>query len=695
MRKYDGCANGKFYRQRDSMAQNTDYTKYYVDGDSDIKKVMDEAYRQSITMVQQFWNEADIDIRFRAGDQTLWNQLYGNTAYQHKQMFQFNRIRRIINMISGKQRKDRKTSIVVPIENSDQQTADDFSGVIQWANNNSNAYQTLSDAFDGACTTGFNLLSVWLDYRNDPINGDIRVDNLYHNGCLIDPYFKKKDLSDANFIWTRRWLSKKQIASLLPERKDDIMLMSASGGKDDKFMFLPENYQHSVKGFLPYDEYWYLDYREVDMLVDVENGETMEWKGSKEALEVFRFQYPDVQVIKSTKQTCKLAISVNNMVMYDGPNPFGTDRYPFVGVYGYFEPEIPYFNLKMQGVVRGLRDSQYLYNRRKVIELDILESQINSGIKFKESALVDPEDAFLTGQGRRLAIRDSASMDDVQHIPAPDIPAGMMEISRQLGEEIQQISGVNEELLGSAEDDKAGILSMLRQGAGLTTLQTLFDQLDESQKNLGKIFMDIVQSNFSAAKVERILGRPPSEAFYNKAFQKYDCAVEEGVLTSTQKQMQFRQLLELRELEIPIPTSVLIDAAPLQNKKDLMDAIAAQEQAEQQQQQQQTQLQMQEQQVINNSLQSKAESDRALAAERMNKIQIDQLSGLESIAKAQEDRSDAALNKVKALRELADLDLSNIQKTLSILQQIQSVELGNNNNNNTLANKVNQTNIGA
>ena len=35
---------------------------------------------------------------------------------------------------------------------------------------------------------------------------------------------------------------------------------------------------------------------------------------------------------------------------------------------------------------------------------------------------------------------------------------------------ITKISGVNEELLGSATDDKEGILSMLRQVAGLTNL---------------------------------------------------------------------------------------------------------------------------------------------------------------------------------------------------------------------------------
>ena len=70
---------------------------------------------------------------------------------------------------------------------------------------------------------------------------------------------------------------------------------------------------------------------------------------------------------------------------------------------------MPYFPHRVQGVVRGLRDAQYLYNRRKAIELDILESQINSGWIYKENALVNPKDVFtVAGQGRGLALKEEA-----------------------------------------------------------------------------------------------------------------------------------------------------------------------------------------------------------------------------------------------------------------------------------------------
>ena len=157
-----------------------------------------------------------------------------------------------------------------------------------------------------------------------------------------------------------------------------------------------------------------------------------------------------------------------------------------------------------------MRDAQYLYNRRRIIELDILESQIASGWKYKENALVDPKDVFLFGQGRGLALKEEANMTDVEQINPPQIPPSMIQLSELLAREVQEISGVNEELLGSAVDDKAGILSMLRQGAGLTTLQTLFDQLDSSQKLLGKLMIELIQTNFTPGKVKRILEKEPT-----------------------------------------------------------------------------------------------------------------------------------------------------------------------------------------
>ncbi len=596
--------------------------------------------------------------------------MYGNLPAFRKRQFSFNRIRRVVNMISGYQRQHRKSTIVTPLENSAERTADQFTKLLFHVNNTASVHDNISEAFEGALTTGMNLLSTWVDYRHDPVNGDIRVDNVSYNGYLIDPYFQKMDLSDCNSIWTRKYISRSQAESLLPNREDELKEMRGWGNRDGKFQFMPESYNYGMQDLLIYDEFWYLDTRKQKMIVDTVTGECKEWKGMDEDLDDFLRAFPQVVTLDQTIPSVKLAIVVQGKVMYHGPNPLGIDKYPFTPVWGYYEPQIPYFPWRVQGVVRGLRDAQYLYNRRRCIELDILESQLTSGFIYKENALVNPKDVFLQGQGKGLALKAEAQITDVQRIEAPQVPPSMIQLSELLGQELQQISGVNEELLGSAEDDKAGILATLRQGAGLTTLQTLFDHLDRSQKMLGELHMDIIQANWTPGKVQRIVNGEPTEQFYNRAFGKYDCLVEEGPLTSTQKQLALQKALYLREIGIPISTAYLIEHMNLPDKEEIIQSTVKQEQMQQQVQMAQAQSEMQQQQIIAQAAQAEANSKNALAAERMNKVKLDAALSVERIKRADEDKTGSILNLIKAIKEIQGMDLAQMEQGLRIVQSV-------------------------
>lgn len=645
--------------------------QYYDEKDKDIVNRMEKFYTDTISINQAFWAEADTDTRFEVGDQTLWNDLYGNLPANRRRQFNFNRIRRVTNMISGYQRRNRHSTVVIPVENADEQTADQYTKIMYWINQQEGVLETISSAFHGAIVTGMNLLQVWVDYRSDPISGNVKVDHRSYNSFLMDPYFRKADLSDCNGIWGRSFLTRRECISLLKDKEDEISTMLGQDNRDGKFQFMPESYNYGMRNLLTYDEYYYRDYRLQKMLVDTQTGESVEWRSDDtDALKLFLKRYPQITVIDQEIPTVKMAILVQGKVMYHGPNPIGIDRYPFVPVFGYFNPQLPYFPWRIQGVVRGLRDAQFLYNRRKIIELDILESQINSGFIYKEDALINPKDVFLNGQGRGLALKAEAQMTDVQQIQPPQIPPSMIELSKILGEEINQISGVNEELLGSAVDEKAGILSMLRQGAGLTTLQTLFDQLDQSQKLLGSLILEIIQNNFTPGKVKRILNQDPSPQFYNKTFGRYDCAIEEGLNTTTQRQMQFAQLLQLREVGVPVPDDILLEAATLQNKKELTDAIKSANEQKAQAEQMQLQSMLSEQQAKTNLANARATADQGLGLERMSRIQENQQLAVERQAEAQKDRMAAVLDAVKALKELESLDLAQVEKLVALARTV-------------------------
>jgi beta-phosphoglucomutase-like phosphatase (HAD superfamily) len=647
---------------------------YFDDTSSDSVKRFEHFYQTSITQAMASWSQQDIDTRFYAGGDTgLYEEIYGAQPKNQRAKYNFNRVRRVVNLIEGHQRRNRKQTVCTPIENTDEDTANQFSKMLAYLNGRENQLETVSTAFHGALITGMNLIQVYMDYTNDPVSGDIKTSCLAYNEFIIDPFFKKCDMSDCNGLSRRSYLSKRQLYALMPDRKDEIDgLVFAT--KDGKYNFMPETYAYQTNLYT-YDEFYYRDTRKQRLLIDVQTGEAMEWRSKNdEGLNEFLQMYPQVTLITQEIPTVRMAIIVNNKLFYDGPNGI-CNGYPFVPVFGYFTPELPYYSQRVQGVVRGLRDAQYLYSRRLTAEMAIVESMLNSGYIFKEGALVDPNDVFQTGEGGGIALKDSAQMTDVQQIQAPQIPPSFFQLSESLANEINNISGVNEELLGSANDDKAGILSQLRQGAGLTTLQILFDQLDLSQKLLGELNIEAIQNNYTPGKVQRIIEEPPSQAFYNKNFGKYDCVIENGVLTETQRQLAFAQMVALREMGVNIPDTVLIENISIQNKKQIRDSMEqenkARQQAEQQASEVQQQLQLQQAQLAN----ARVTEQLALGEERLTRASSNLALAQERRTASIKDMEQAKLATLRQISEMEELDLSKIERLLAMAKMLEEPEV--------------------
>jgi len=258
----------------------------------------------------------------------------------------------------------------------------------------------------------------------------------------------------------------------------------------------------------------------------------------------------------------------------------------------------------------------------------------------------------------------------------------MFQLSEQYANEIMEISGVNEELIGSAVDDKAGVLAMLRQGAGLTTLHELFDNLDTAQKILGSRMLKAIQANYTPGKIERIIEEQPTEQFYNKAFGIYDAAVDEGFDTATQRQNGFAQLMQLRERGIPIPNETIIEAATLQNKTQLIQDIQQNQQAAQQAEMEAKQVEMDLHRAQANLANAKVESDLSLAKERDSRVYSNIGLMQERAFESEKDKTQALLNVIKSLKEIDSVDIDQLMKLVRLNE---SINQGNKAANNSAA----------
>jgi hypothetical protein len=647
----------------------------YDEKDLSKQELVNDFYQRSIEQTQTLWWNANTDTRFYNGDQNVFQEVFPVPAHRNKYL-SFNNIRPIIEMPAGYQIKNRKSTIAIPVENQDQEFTDQLTELLMWNSRTEGLPNMFSDAFHGALVTGLNFIQLWMDYRNDPISGDLRFNHLHYNEVIIDPYFKKLDLSDCNGILKRSYNTKATLKSIFPKKAELIDSLGSESKYDDRFQFMPEAYQYNKSNLFAMDEFYYRDYRPQTLIVDVDTGLSYEWKGSNNAnLRQFLKMFPQLVLKKSSVPTVKMVTMVNGKILYEGDNDLGIDEYPFIPIVGYFSPQSSEYSARIQGMVRGLRDAQFIYNRRKAIELDVAESQIQTGFFFKPGSLIDPQDVYKVGQGKHIGIKDTAQIADIQQIPSKDVPQSFFQLSQGLQEEMLRMSGVTAENLGSASDDIPGILSMLRQGAGMTTLQRLFDNLDYAQKLLGTLQAKAMIKNFSPQKIKRITGKEAHPYFQNETAVDFDVAIEEGFDTTTQKQLQFAQMVQMKQAGVPIPDSAMLEAATIQNKSEIVKQVQDQQQQQQQAEQQRQQLEMIQLQAQIKMAEAQATADQGLGIERLSRVQENQQMALERSAKAEENRAAARreeeqgiLNMAKALKELDSVQIENFRKLLDVAQ---------------------------
>jgi len=655
------------------------YSLGYVDptdvSAKNMKEMMDWFYQSNYTLNSIYWLQGSIDKRFKVGDQQLYNQFYGMNS-QSSQRFFFNLIRRHINMICGFQRRNRKSTITLPVSEGDDPLADDYNKVMRWCEDRDGFQEYLSQAFEGSCDTGETLLHLYPDYTYDPVSGDLFTDCVAYNNYLIDQYTRKQDLSDCNGIWRRRWTSKEGAKLLLPGYSEEIDKMKPGGMKDGRFPVQAELQNVAINNLFTFDEFYYRTTRKGKIILDPMSGEAAEWEEIENEeegmLEMVLQQQPWLVVKEVDVPTVKMVLALSGKVVYHGANQLNIDQYPFVPSQCYVEPDIQSYAWRKMGVIRNLRDAQFLYNMRKVIELQLLQSSLNAGWIYPVDVVTDPK-AFRQssgGDGFLVPLKAGHLPQEIQRIEPVAIPQSLLELSASLAEDITKISGVNEELLGSATDDKSGILSMLRQGAGLTTLQTIFDKLDYTQRLYGKIRLQAIRKNFSKGKIRNILSHDADERFFSSHSQKYSISVEEGNYSATQRQMELQQLLHFRELGMPIADKSILQAAFITNKKQVMADM--EEQGQQQQQMQEAQ-QAQQEKMDN----AKIMSMFAKSKVDMAREQDVQASAMERLAKIQDLQADAEhkgvqsdLDLVKMIVELEDMQFNQFKNAFEYAQAV-------------------------
>lgn len=617
------------------------------------------AYNRAFVNWQAYWVEAYRDQSFYLNNQ--WTPEERRYLQQEQRPdYCFNLCRSIVNMIQGYQRKHRHSLICQPVESSSSKTADIMTKCMYHALRTGKGHYVISDAFKGALTTGIGFIRISMDYRFDPLNGDPQFTFYPWNSVICDPFWTKLDFSDCDYILMRSYMSKDEAISRFPEKKK--MLEEMQGNmRDELFTFLPQQRIFQSQNLLAYTEYWEQQYKEVTAFINPVTLQEIEVnKDNREQFNLIK-DMPGVKSYKKQKRVIKYTGMINNELVHEDENPYNLDEYCFIPVVALYEPEYDLYQYKLQSIIRPIRDPQIEFNKFVSKISDFFNSQINTGWIVKKSKFDNPLDFYKTGQGRVIYAKNEADiMGDARQLDARPIPAGLMELQGLYNNLIMRVVGVNEELLAAADDDKAGILAMLRQGAALVNLQDLFDNLRQSEEIVGNRLMKMIQRNWTPEKVFLVTKEQPTPEFFSGTFGKYDCVTAEAPLTETQQQLFFSQLMQFKEMGAPISWGLLLSKYPGQGAQEILEDVEKQEQMQQQQQQQIAQAEMQDKAVIND----------LLMKEGMAKL----ASAKEKLAKAEDDRALATLHRAQAAKDLETVEMQNINAFIDTIVKLEKVD---------------------
>jgi hypothetical protein len=462
-----------------------------------------------------------------------------------------------------------------------------------------------------------------------------------------------------------------QVKSLLPGQEKELEgLYHIGWERDDKFTWLPYQRLPNGEKMLAYDEFWEQGFEEIEVLLDTKTGIEEDFDGDELKVALF----PERVVIKKTRQYVMQHIIVNDHFMRSEKNPYGLNEYPFVPFFGVFMPESDQWQLKVQSLIRTMIDPQRESNRRRSQMSDMLDSQVNSGWLATEGSVVNPRSLFQTSQGKVIWKTADAQPGALERIQPAQIPQGMFQLQGVYDKDIMDVANISEELLGQQDSQNdSGLKVFLRQGAALVGLQDLFDNLRFAQELVTKKSLKLMTANWNEAKMKRIIGEEPSPTLKNKQSIKYDIAVQEGVLTDTQQQMFFKQLIGLKELGEPIPPGLLARAAPLQGKTEYLKAMEEWQQQQQKAQEQQTKVQQQALQTQSELAQSQSINNIASAKERFTRAIANLGLEDERASMAIENRSDAVLRRAQAAKTLDSMDDDRIIKMLDLFSRLEEL----------------------
>lgn len=552
-------------------------------------QVDDDNFRQEMTTNikrgRAHWTkwrqEARIDYDFFAGVQ--WDETDSEKLQSEgRPAVVFNRIVRIINSVAGLEIQNRQAVKYYPrkIDQPNQQPpgttdagyADMMNQASSWVRDQNDAEDEESDSFNDNLICGCAFTETRMDYEVDP-EGMIVKDRIDPLEVLVDPESSKKNFADAKWIAHIKDYYPKEVAQMFPgyvpaegggvfwNEDQDGMVHDAQ----DAWMYKNDQSDHlTTPGKVAVIRYQYYKTEKYYKVLTLDN-KIVEIPASRYSKAKAIIDQQSQQVVGGFKKRIYKQCFMVGTQIFDH-EPIKCNEFTIQGMTGLRDRN----RRQWFGLVRLMRDPQRWANKWLSQIQYILNTSSKNALMVETGAVVNRrglEDDL--AQPGAIIDLNPGGLQKIDEFKRADFPDGFDRLLNYAMQAINDVPGVNLELIGMADRDQPIGLESQRKQAGITVLATFFDSLRRYRKTDGRLLAYFIREYIANGRLIRILGQNGIQYVPlikdSVAFQ-YDIIVDDSPTSPNSKERTFLIMNQvapmLMQAGIPMPPEIL-DYMPL------------------------------------------------------------------------------------------------------------------------------------